>query len=388
MVSESHHAAGSDIRFAGGSLTIDLDALKANYAALAKICEPALTAGVVKADAYGLGIDHVVPALAEAGCTRYFVALPEEGAAVRAAAPDATVYVLNGLFSEESGGLYIENRLIPVLNSPADLRLWEVISGVSGERLLCAVHVDTGMNRLGLTVSEALAFAEENSLTRAVEPILVMSHLACADQPSHPLNRRQLESFQKVVAAFPGVESSLANSPGVLLGAEYHFSLTRPGIAVYGGALVSGSPSPMRPVVTAEARIVQVRHAQAGETVGYGASQTLARDTTIAIAAIGYADGYPRSSSAAGTPLRQTNRPGGSGFIQGRRVPILGRVTMDLTMFDVTDLGPDMVAKGDFIELFGPNLSIDEAAEAAGTISYELLTSLGRRYHRRYVSGS
>lgn len=385
MAPDSQNVAGPEMRFAGASLTIDLEALKANYAALAQVCAPAVTAGVVKADAYGLGIDRVAPALADAGCTRFFVALPEEGAAVRRAVPEATIYVLNGLFSEESGSLYLQDRLIPVLNSPVDVRLWETFCGVSGARLPCAINIDTGMNRLGMTVEEALAFAEENALTQAINPVLVMSHLACADDQAHPMNRRQLESFQEVAAAFPGIESSLVNSAGILLGAEYHGSVTRPGIAVYGGAILPGTANPMRVVVTAEARVAQIRHARAGETVSYGATQTLSRDTIIAVAAIGYADGYPRAGSATGVALRQTNRPAGHGFIQGQRVPILGRITMDLTMFDVTDLGPGMVAKGDMIELFGPNLPIDEAAAAAGTISYELLTSLGRRYHRRYV---
>jgi alanine racemase len=361
---------GPEMRFAGASLTIDLDALRENYAALAKVCLPAATA---------------VPALAAAGCTRFFVALPEEGAAVRRVAPDAAVYVLNGLFSAESAELYRIDQLIPVLNSPMDIHLWETFCGVTGEVLPCAINVDTGMNRLGMSVAEALAFADENELTRAVRPVLVMSHLACADEQAHPMNRRQLESFQLVAAAFPDIESSLVNSAGVLLGSDFRFGLTRPGIAVYGGAFASGVRNPMRTVVTAEARIAQIRHARAGETVSYGATQTLARDTIIAVAAVGYADGFHRAASGSGVRLREMQGPAGHGFIQGQRAPILGRVTMDLTMFDVTDLGEGMVNRGDLIELFGPNISIDEAAAAAGSISYELLTGLGRRYHRRYV---
>lgn len=381
-------ASGPDMRFAGASLTIDLDALKQNYAALAAICAPARTAGVVKADAYGLGIERVAPALAAAGCRDFFVALPEEGAAVRQVVPEARIFVLNGLFSDESGSLYLGQNLVPVLNSPADVRLWETFCGVSAARLPCAINVDTGMNRLGMTLSEALAFAEENGLTQAVDPVLVMSHLACADELQHPMNRRQFEEFQTVTAAFPGIESSLVNSAGILLGEDYHHTLTRPGIAVYGGAIASGVKNPMRTVVTAEARVAQVRQARAGDTVSYGATQRLDRDTVIAVCAIGYADGYPRAASATGVALRGTDLGAGHGFIKGHKVPILGRVTMDLTMFDVTDLGPDMVTKGDMIELFGPNLPIDEAAAAAGTISYELLTHLGRRYHRRYAEGA
>jgi alanine racemase len=381
-------AIGPEMRFAGACVTIDLDALKENYTELAKVCLPAATAGVVKADAYGLGIDRVVPALAAAGCSRFVVALPEEGAAVRRVAPEAAIYVLNGLFNAESAELYRTDRLIPVLNSAAEIHVWETFCGVTGQALPCAINVDTGMNRLGMSVEEALAFADENGLTRAVTPVLVMSHLACADELTHPMNRRQLESFQPVAAAFPDIESSLVNSAGVLLGADFRFGLTRPGIAVYGGAFATGVKNPMRTVVTAEARVAQIRHAKAGETVSYGATQTLARDTIIAVAAVGYADGFHRAASGSGVRLREMQGPAGHGFIQGQRVPILGRVTMDLTMFDVTDLGDGMVNRGDLIELFGPNISIDEAAEAAGTISYELLTALGRRYHRRYVESA
>jgi alanine racemase len=245
--------------------------------------------------------------------------------------------------------------------------------------------VDTGMNRLGLTVEEALAFAERNARERFIDIALVMSHLACADEPSHPLNRRQLESFQRVVAAFPGIESSLANSAGIFLGSDYHFDLVRPGIALYGGNPVNGTANPMKPVVTAEARISQIRHAKAGETVSYGATQTLARDTVIAVAQAGYADGYHRAASATGVALRGALPSGGQGFIAGRRVPILGRVTMDLTLFDITDLPMGSVRDGDWIELFGRNVALDESAAAAGTISYELLTGLGRRAERRLV---
>ena len=251
----------------------------------------------------------------------------------------------------------------------------------------CAIHVDTGMNRLGLTPEEAHAFATDNALTGALTPRLVMSHLACGDDAGHPLNRRQRESFQAVSRLFDGIESSLSNSAGIFLGPDFAFDLARPGIALYGGQPFDGGDNPMRAVATLEARVVQVRRARAGETASYGAHGVLSRDTVIAVVSTGYADGYHRASSFAGVPLRRAVPAGGHGFVHGRRVPVLGRVTMDLTLFDVTDLGPDGVAVGDWIELFGPNVPVDEAAAAAGTISYEMLTSLGRRYHRRYVGG-
>ena len=377
---------GADPRLAGGRVTIDLEALAANYRLLARQAAPAAVAGVVKADAYGLGTGHVAPVLWEAGCRTFFVALPEEGITLRAILPGADIFVLNGLFGPEAAPAYGKHRLLPVLGSPADLSCWEAFGWDGDAPRPCAIHVDTGMNRLGLTTQEALAFTQENALTGAITPRLLMSHLACADDPDHPLSRRQLESFQAVRQAFSGIDSSLANSSGTFLGADFAFDLVRPGIALYGGRPVNGAENPMNTVVTAEARVVQVRHASAGETVSYGATHTLARDTIIAVVSAGYADGYPRAGSGSGVPLRQAEG-GGHGFVHGRKVPVLGRVTMDLTMFDVTDLGADTVSVGDWVELFGPNIAIDDAAAAAGTISYELLTSLGKRYHRHYVGG-
>lgn len=384
-MSDSLFVAGTEARYAGGFLTVDLDALRQNYSALAKVCAPARTAGVVKADAYGLGVAQVGPALASAGCNTFFVALPHEGIALRAAVPEAQIFVLNGLFGADTAPGYAEYELIPVLNSLAEVHIWETFCGTSGTRHPCAIHVDTGMNRLGLTPAEARTFADDNELTRALRVVLVMSHLACGDDPAHPANLRQLESFQQVAAVFPDIESSICNSAGIMLGAAFHMNLTRPGIALYGGAPLSGVANPMRPVVTAQARIVQIRRVATGEAVSYGGTVTLGRDALVAVAAVGYADGYHRASSGSGVPLRGSGGSAGHGFIAGRRVPILGRVTMDLTMFDITDCGDGIVNRGDLIELFGPNISIDEAATAAGTISYELLTSLGKRYHRRYV---
>lgn len=379
---------GVDPRIAGGRLTVDLDALAGNYRLLQRRAAPARAAGVVKADAYGLGAARVGPALWRAGCRTFFVALPQEGIELRAVLPEAEIYVLNGTFGPEAAPAFAAHRLMPVIGSQADISSWEAFGWDDGEvPRPCAIHVDTGMNRLGLTHEEALAFADDNALTGALTPRLLMSHLACGDDAGHPLNRRQLESFQAVREAFDGIDSSLSNSAGIFLGPEFAFDLVRPGIALYGGQPFDGGDNPMLPVATLEARVVQVRRAKNGETASYGAHGALSRDTIIAVVSTGYADGYHRASSFAGVPLRRAVPAGGHGFVHGRRVPVLGRVTMDLTLFDVTDLGPDGVAVGDWIELFGPNVPVDEAAAAAGTISYEMLTSLGRRYYRRYVGG-
>ena len=387
LLSDAGHD-GADPRIAGGRLTVDLDALAENYRLLQRRAGPARAAGVVKANAYGLGATRVGKALWNAGCRTFFVALPQEGIELRAALPDADIYVLNGTFGPEAAPAFAAHRLMPVIGSPADISSWEAFGWNDGASPRpCAIHVDTGMNRLGLTPDEALAFAADNALTGALTPRLLMSHLACGDDAGHPLNRRQLESFQAVRAAFDGIESSLSNSAGIFLGPDFAFDLVRPGIALYGGQPCNGGENPMRAVATLEARVVQVRRARSGDTASYGAHGRLSRDSVIAIVSVGYADGYHRSSSFAGVPLRQSVLAGGHGFVHGKRVPVLGRVTMDLTLFDVTDLGPEGVAVGDWIELMGPNISVDEAATAAGTISYEMLTSLGRRYQRRYVGG-
>ncbi|GGB10016.1 alanine racemase [Brucella endophytica] len=369
----------ADRLLAGGRLIIDLDAIVDNWRTLDARSRPGRAAAVVKADAYGCGIAEVVPALAKAGCDTFFVALPEEGLRVRHAAPRARIFVLNGLF-DDAAPAFTDADLIPVLGSDHEIAIW----AKHGRRKPCAIHVDTGMNRLGLTPQEAIAFAGQ---AKSVRPVLLMSHLACGDSPSHEMNRRQLEAFKAVRAAFGDIETSLANSAGVFMGGDFLFDLTRPGIALYGGEAVNEVANPMKPVATAEARIVQIRHARQGEPVGYGASAILTRDTRIAIVSTGYADGYLRSASGSGVPLRGNVATGAYGFIAGRAVPVLGRVTMDLTSFDVTDVPVDEIRAGSHIELFGPNIVIDDVARASGTVGYELLTNLGRRYHRRYVGG-
>lgn len=380
-------ALGTDPRISGGRVTIDLPALAANYRLLCRTAAPARVAGVVKANAYGLGIDVVAPVLWREGCRTFFVALPSEGVALRQILPDAEIYVLAGLFGPESAGAYREAELLPVLNDLADISLWEAF-GWDGETAPrpCAIHVDTGMNRLGLTPDQALAFLSENAITGALSPRLVMSHLACGDETRSPMNAEQLHRFQAVASRFSGVESSLANSAGLFLDPAFHFDLVRPGIALYGGRPSDGpAANPMRPVVTVEARVVQVREVPAGGVVSYGGTHSLTRDSRVAVVAAGYADGLHRALSGAGVPLREPVAAGGEAWVQGRRVPIVGRVTMDLTLLDVTELGADAVGHGDHVEFFGHNIPLDEAAAAAGTISYELLTSIGRRYHRRVL---
>jgi alanine racemase len=361
-----------DFTVAASRLTIDVGACVANWRDIAARTK-AVTGAAVKADAYGLGADIIVPALARAGCQNFFVATIEEGASLRALAPDARIFSVSGLWPGQEA-LAIARRIIPVAASPEQL---DLIAGLGGA-LEHALFIDTGMNRLGLTAEQAAAYAQSGG-----KPMMVMSHLACADEPDHAMNARQKESFQPLAALFEEAESSLSSSAGILLGPDYHYDLTRPGIALFGGLTLAGFTP--RPVATAEARIIQIRTAKAGETVSYGARQLLTRDSRIAILGAGYADGWHRAVSGAGAPLRDAGVACGAVVIAGHRAPILGRVTMDLTMVDVTDIPADLARIGDYAEFFGPHMPIEDAARAAGTISYELLTSLGKRYVRRIV---
>lgn len=363
-------------------LTIDLGALADNWRMLKRASGKARTGAAVKGDGYGLGIEAVVPTLYEAGCRDMFVATPDEGMLARQFAPEARIFVLSGVWPgvEEQ---FFSHDLVPVLVSEEQIACWTNAIAFGDDRP-CALMVDTGMNRLGLSMDEALSLAGDPTRPASFAPVLVLSHLATASEPGHPLNRRQLESFQQVANAYEGIDSSLANSPGIFLGSDYHFDLTRPGIAIYGGEAVDGAANPARAVVTVESRILQIRDAKAGETVSYGAAHQLTRDSRLAIVSSGYADGYHRSLSGTGVPLRQSVPDGGYGFVGGQRVPVVGRITMDLTIFDITDTPVGAVRAGDYIELIGENIRLDDVARASGTIGYEMLTSLGNRYQRHY----
>ncbi|NTF31392.1 alanine racemase [Rhizobium skierniewicense] len=364
-------------------LTVDLAALADNWRDMAKRSGEARTSAVVKADAYGMGIEDCGATLYHAGARDFFVATVAEGATLRPHAPEARIFVLSGIWPGQEAQLF-NNDLVPVVASEEQLSFWMSLMADRGDHPF-ALHVDTGFNRLGLPLEDALYLADDPTRPASFDPVLVLSHLACADTPSSPMNRAQLESFRRVSAAFEGIESSLSASAGIFLGADYHFDLTRPGIALYGGEAVNDMTNPMRPVAKAEARIIQIRDAGEGQTVSYGGTFRLTRASRLAIAAVGYADGYHRSLSGSGIPLREMGYCGAYGFINGYEVPIAGRVTMDLTIFDVTDVPPNALRAGDYIELFGPNVPVDEVARAAGTIGYEMLTGLGLRYERQYL---
>ncbi|MEO8685720.1 MAG: alanine racemase [Devosia sp.] len=361
----------------GGLLSIDLGALARNWRALDKVSAGALTGAVVKADAYGTGIGPSSKALYAAGARFFFVATPDEGIAVRSALPEAHIFVLDGLYPG-AANLYVRQNLMPVIGSMPMLEEWLAKCLERSEAYASAFHFDTGMNRLGFRLNEA-SLVKQRIETLGYAPQMIMSHLACADQPNHEKNRTQLALFGSIMAQFPGIPASLANSAGLMTGRDYHFQMVRPGIALYGGRAVIGRRNPMVPVVTLHVPILQVKEARTGETVGYGANYTLSRDSRLAIIAHGYADGFLRSASGSNT------RPGGKVVVNGRVCPILGRVSMDTCIVDVTELGDNLPRPGEGVEVLGPTLSVDDQADAAGTIGYEILTSLKGRYTRNYV---
>jgi alanine racemase len=365
----------------GGRLTVDLAALRRNWQALDKVSQGALTGAVVKADAYGTGIVQASRALYQAGARFFFTATPDEAVAVRAALPeDSHIFVLGGLFPG-AAPLYVGERLMPVLSSVPMLEEWLQACLARNEALPAALQFDTGMNRLGFRLNEA-SVVRRMIDELGYSPQMIMSHLACADQPSHEKNRTQLALFTSVIAQFPGVPASLANSAGLMTGREHHFQMVRPGIALYGGRAVQGRRNPMSPVVTLEAPILQIKDARTGETVGYGATQTLARDSRLAIVGIGYADGFFRSNSSS------NQRGGARVVVRNQYAPVVGRVSMDTTIIDITDLH-EVPLPGEMVEIIGPHISVDEQADIAGTIGYEILTGLKGRYSRSYVdSGS
>ncbi len=364
---------------ASGLLTIDLDAIVANWRKLEKAAVPAECAAVVKANAYGCGIDRVVPALATAGCKTFFVATLDEARAVRAVASDVALYVLDGFFAG-SGDAMAEINARPVIGDLNELAEWDMFCRVKGWRGGAAIHIDTGMNRLGLSPPDAQAItpriaAGNHGFT------LVMSHLASAEALNNPANIRQLTAFRDVAGAYAGVPASLAASSGIFLGGHYACDMVRPGAALYGVNPTPEADNPMQPVVTLKARIIQVRDIARGDAVGYGGTWSARRPTKLAIVAAGYADGYFRAAgSTDGTR-------GAEVVIAGQRYPVAGRVSMDLIAVDITDLPANAARRGHMATLIGDGITVDELAHHFGTIGYEVLTSLGRRFARIYTGG-
>ncbi len=362
-------------RSSAAVLTIDLEAVVANWRCLRDRVAPSECAAVVKADAYGLGALQVAPALAAAGCSTFFVALLDEGVALRTCLPpQANIIALLGALP----GCELDHdhhRIVPVLNSLDDIDRWRAFARTTGRAQPAWIHLDTGMNRLGLGSDEIQTLAETPERLTGLALQGWISHLACADHPDHPLSAAQLGRFHQSLARLPAGRRSLAGSSGLWRYRAFHLDLVRPGAALYGINPTPEVANPMHPVITLKSRILQVRTVDTGATVGYGAASVIARPSRIATIAVGYADGALRSSACRGHV-----------FIDRRPAPVVGRVSMDLMTIDVTDLPPETVQPGGWAELIGLDRSVDAAAADAGTIGYEILTGLSRRHHRVWLA--
>ena len=372
IVLERTMAAQPSLAAAGAVLTIDLGAVRENYRRLQARLGPARAAGVVKADGYGLGAARVARALMAEGCDSFFVAHANEGVDLRAAlGKGPSIYVLNGL----PPGAETEAAaaaLVPVLNSPGQLAAWRETAQRLMRKLPAAVQVDSGMSRLGMAPAEVEAVAADPNAFDGIELKLVMSHLACADEPQNPANEAQRLAFEALRAKLPAAPAALANSSGIFLGAAYHYDLARPGAALYGVNPTPGHENPMRPVVRLEAKVIQTRQLDQGAGVGYGHTYSVAGKLRAATISLGYADGWHRRGAAAA-------------FLDGVRLPFIGRVSMDSIIIDISALPEGRVREGDLVELIGASQGVDDVAALTGTIGYEVLTSLGHRFHRRYL---
>ena len=367
---------------AGGAVRIDLGALTANWQLLAETAAPAECAAVVKANAYGIGVAQAAPALASAGCNTFFVATLDEAIALRGILGETpTIMMFNGVLPGTAKDTQAHG-IIPVLNDLGQVQEWHDLASASGAPLPAALNTDTGMNRLGLTPGDVADLSNAPERMAGINLVLVMSHLACAEDGDKPMNNAQLLEFLRQKAALLPAPASLAASSGIFLGTGFHFEVVRPGIALYGGNPTPKDPNPMAEVVQIKGKIIQSRDINSPQTVGYGAAFPVTKPSTIATVAVGYSDGILRA-------LGDKQNGIAWGSVGGVSVPVVGRVSMDLLTLDVTAAPADSVHPGAWIDLVGGEaMTVDDAARAAGTIPYEILTSLGERYDRQYVGAA
>ncbi len=355
---------------AGAVLDVDLSAIVANWQLLRARHAAGRVAGVVKADAYGLGARQVAPALHAAGCRHFFVAHLDEALAIRPLLPASMIVVLNGLMAG-SEDIFVAHGITPALGSIQEVDRWTSMASCVGRKLPAILHIDTGMARLGLDKQDLATLGQDPARLARIDLLYIMTHLVSSEVRDDPINQDQRMRFEAACRGLPPAPRSLANSSGIFLGDPFGSDLARPGAALYGINPTPAAANPMQPVVRLSVRVLQVRTIEPGESVGYNATWRAARSSQIATTALGYADGWHRSLSGRG-----------KAFFDGRGVPLVGRVSMDLTTFDVTD-HPDIHA-GAWLEVIGPHCSPDALAADAGTNGYEILTSLGRRFHRVY----
>lgn len=354
-------------------LIVDLDALCRNYASLCRKLAPAACGAVVKANAYGLGAVPVVEALRAAGCRLFFTAhLAEALDLMSVVDPTCQIVILNGL-DPDCEAVCAEHGFVPVLNSMAQIERWRALAIARGRRLPAALQVDSGMSRLGLTIDDARAVST-TAIGDHIDLRLILTHLACADDPDHEENRAQRARFEEITRLFPGIPASIANSGAAFLTPEFHLDIARCGIALYGVAPTLAQPSELRSVVRLDARVIQIREIEVGTGIGYGFDHIARRPMRIATVGIGYADGISRRFALSG-----------AAWYQQHRLPLVGRISMDSLAIDISDLPDGLLAEGGFVELIGPCQSLEAMADAVGTIPYEILTGLGRRHERLYV---
>ncbi len=359
----------SDIR---ATLTIDLKAIVENYQNCTRLAGGTECAAMVKADAYGMGMEQVAPALFhQAGCRKFFVANLAEAIKLRQFVPEAIIYVLNGVWPGHMD-YFIRHNIRPVLNDLAQIRLWA--SCDDKNRPPAAIHFDTGINRLGLGCEDTELFVNDRVLQGKVDISLIMSHLACSDDAANPMNARQLSDFKAVTKEFPHIPASLANSGGILLGPDYHFDLARPGLLIFGGNPAKRAmPDNIRPAFRVLGKILQTHRLNPGQTVGYGAIWAAEKPCLVATINIGYADGYPQMFNNCGQV-----------YFKGKKLPVIGRVSMDMIAVDMTDINPEQIEPGCDIELLGQNITLEMASEVSSLSQYEILTAVRDRYQRIY----
>ena len=363
-----------DLPQAGAILDIDLGAVRENFRRLQGRLASGKCAAVVKADGYGLGAVKIARALMKEGCDTFFVAHVGEALSLRKAIGQGSkIAILNGIPPGAEMACAAAG-LVPVCNSVEQLAAWRQVAKASGQVLPVIVQIDSGMSRLGMAPGEVESVAADPCAFGDLDLRLVMSHLACADEPSHPANEAQRRTFETLRAMLPTAPASLANSSGVFLGGAYHYDLARPGAALYGVNPTPGKPNPMLPVVRLAAKVIQNRALEAGTGVGYGHAFRAEAPLGVATISLGYADGWPRCATAGG-------------WFEGAPLPLVGRVSMDSIILDSSTLPSGRLLAGDLVEMIGRNQTVDDVAGMAGTIGYEILTSLGPRFHRRYEGG-
>jgi len=357
-----------------GLITIDLDAVAANYRRICEVASSSRCAAVVKANAYGLGVEAVAPVLHEAGCRDFFVATSSEAIQLRGILGTASIYVFEGV-APGGGEEFVGHNVTPVLNTPEQLERWVAAAcgTESDQKPPALIHIDTGMTRLGFGESQLRALSGRPDLLERLRIDYIMTHLVSADEPLDEFTSKQVRRFDELRALLPPASTSIGNSAGTLLGAGSRGDLVRVGIALYGGNPLPGTDNQMQEVVRLQGRILQVIEVERPLHVGYGSTYTAASQDRLATVNIGYADGYPRNLG---------NR--GFACIAGTQTPVVGRVSMDTLTIDVSSVPPEQAQEGALVDLIGGGVDLDTVAQMAGTIAYEILTRLGSRPARRY----